>query len=238
MSRGEPLGTRGGRPSPCACPGARGGSRSARLDEQHERTGGVAGPRDRVLRGGDLVERAADVHGGGRATCRGLSPRDRPEGPVELEDARPVAVAREPSRVPAGQARAGQPQQLTRGHVEQRGRGARELVEGLDPASRFDPAAQRAQLGRERVGQSLGAALSDGPADPVRAQREHDSEGRAGRAAQRQHRVAQQPASSARARSPSKRERASPVAERRALGRSAPSAADGGAAAAGRGSRA
>ena len=44
--------------------------------------------------------------------------------------------------------------------------------------SRFYPAAQRAQLGRECVGQSLGAALSDGPADPVRAQREHDSEGR------------------------------------------------------------
>ena len=52
-----------------------GGVEEARLHEQHERTGGVFALRDRVLRGGDLVERAADVHGGGAGDLRGAGDR-------------------------------------------------------------------------------------------------------------------------------------------------------------------
>src|SRR5215210_556668 len=172
------------------CPGrvfARGGAgrvEEARLHEQHERMIWMLAPHHGLLRGGDLVERAADVH----CACPndlGGAPWDRAvECPVELEDARAVAVAAEPPGVPVGQTWAGQPTQLTGGHVEQRGPGVQELVEGLDPVTHLDPAAERAQLGCERVSQPLRTAADHGPANPVRADCENDSEGRAGRAAQ------------------------------------------------------
>ena len=55
-------------------------------------------------------------------------------------------------------------------------------------------------MGRERVGEALRAAARHRPADPVRAQREHEAERRAGRAAQRQHRVGGSSRRAARAR--------------------------------------
>ena len=73
----------------------------ARLGEQDERTVCVPPLPRSPLRGGDLVERAADVDGAGVAAL-GRRPRDRAvERPVDLEDARPVAPAREPLSIPA-----------------------------------------------------------------------------------------------------------------------------------------
>ncbi len=79
-------------------------------------------------------------------------------------------------------------------------------------------AAERAQVRDERVRQALRSAPRDGPADAVGAQREHDPERGAGRARRSESiECAQHPARSARARSPSKRDRASAAADRRAL---------------------
>ena len=120
-----------------------GGIEEGRLDEQHEGTARMLALRNRLLGGGDLVESAAEMHGAGAGNLR-RAPRDRAvEGPVELEDTWPVAVASEPSRVPVGQAVAGQPQELTRGHVEQRGAGVCDLVERLHPSAGMDLAATR-----------------------------------------------------------------------------------------------
>ena len=195
--------------------------------------------RDRLLRGGDLVERAAEMHSA-RARDLRRAPGDRTvEGPVELEDTRAVAEAPKACGIAVWQAVAGQLEHLARGHVEQ-GRGrACELVERLHPSPRLDLAADRTQVRGERVGQALRAAAGDGPADPVRAQRQHDSEGCAGRGPQREHRMgaapAQQGARSLALEAPTAPVR-SPIAAR--LRRSAPVPADDGAGAAGRGSRA
>ena len=170
---------------------------------------------DHVLLGGDdLLERPAEVHRAG-AGHLGRRPRDRPvERPVELEHPGPVAVAPEPAPVAGGQAVAREPHQLARARVEQHGARVAELGQRVDRPAGLHYAAERAQVPGERVRQPLGAAAHHRPADGVRAQQQHEPEGRARSGAQRSIEWAAQPPNSARARSPSKRERASPDAER------------------------
>ena len=194
----------------------------------------------RLLRGGDLVERAAEVH---RARARDLrrAPGDRAvERPVELEDARPVAVAREPPGV-AGRAAGRRPASASWRGVTSSSVAPAPASSSSDsthlPVSISPPRERRCD--GERVGQALRAAARHRPADPMGAQREHDPEGGAGRRAQREHRVraaageqrARPLALEARARQPGRR-------AERAQRRSAPAPADGAAGEAGRGSRA
>ena len=223
----------------CLPVGRAGRVEEARLHEQDERAGGMLALRGRLLRGGDLVERAAEVHGA-RARDLRRAPGDRPvERPVELEDARPVAVAREPPRVPVRQARRRPASAAGAGSRRAAWRRRLRARRATPPISRLDLAAERTQVGRERVGQALRAAAGDGPADPVRAQREDDAEGRAGRArsesiewaAAAAQEGARALALEARAREPRRR---AECAQRR----SARAPADGAAGAAGRGSRA
>ncbi|MFN8185538.1 MAG: hypothetical protein U0R69_00515 [Gaiellales bacterium] len=71
------------------------------------------------LGGGDLLERPAEMDGR-RPTALLGPPRDRGvEREVELEDARAVPVALEPSPVPVGEPATGDPQELARREVEE-----------------------------------------------------------------------------------------------------------------------
>ena len=91
----------------------------ALLGEQHERPlRDLPAPRRR-LRRRDLLQRRSEVDGPG--ACAFLRPPgDRPvERPVELEHARPVAVALQPAAVARGEAVAGQVEQAARRHVEE-----------------------------------------------------------------------------------------------------------------------
>ena len=151
----------------------------------------MAPARGGLLGLGDLVERGAQVHGA-RARDLGCGPGDRAvERPVELEHPRAVAKAAQSAPVEVRQARARQADELARGDVEQhRLRAAvRQLVERVDPPPRLQDAAQRAQVGRERLGQALRAAARHRPPDRVRGQRQHETEGGTDRRPQRQHRV-------------------------------------------------
>ena len=89
---------RGSRPRRCAC--LRG--RACRIEQASAGRAARRAARSsrrslgRALRGGDLLERAAEVHGRRACAHSGRRPRDRPgERPVELEDARAVAEALE-----------------------------------------------------------------------------------------------------------------------------------------------
>ena len=87
-SRRSSPAARGSTRSRCACPPARGdGSNCALLHDHHERTLRVLAAPHRRLGRGDLLERAADVHGR-RVEAARVAPRDRSvERPVELEHA-------------------------------------------------------------------------------------------------------------------------------------------------------
>ncbi len=91
----------------------------ALLAEDQEGALAVASAVHVALRGADLLEGAPHVHRGGLAARRVL-PGDRPvEGPVELEDAGTVAVAREPAAVAGGKRVAGDADELLGGGVEE-----------------------------------------------------------------------------------------------------------------------
>ena len=115
-------------------------------------------------------------------------PRHRPvERPVELEHARPVAGSAAAGAVRGGSRSPARPR-ICRGVTSRRGRARRrELVERADHAAPgLDLAAERAEVRRERVGDRLGAATRERPADRVREQAEDEPERgrqRAGRAA-------------------------------------------------------
>ncbi len=119
----------------------------ARLSEQRERRRGAVALL--ALRRDDLVERSAEMHGR-RAGTALVAPRDRPgERPVELERAGAVPEAAQAARVPVGQTRAAETQQLARRDVAEHDVRSRKLV---DEARGPDLAAALAQPVRERIG--------------------------------------------------------------------------------------
>ena len=106
------------------------------------------------LRGGDLLQRAPEVHGARAAAVR-RGPRHGPvEGQVELEHAGAVAVAGQLAAVARGEPVAGQGEHLARGHVEQHGPRRGQRVHALHPGAGPDLPAERAQVGRQGVGQA------------------------------------------------------------------------------------
>ena len=97
---------RDSRRSRCACRPGRGVASNwlCCTTSTNGRSRMLAAP-DGGLGGGDLVERAADVHGRGLEAAR-IAPRDRPvERPVELEDAGAVAIAAQAAHVACRQDR-------------------------------------------------------------------------------------------------------------------------------------
>jgi len=98
------------------------------------------------------------------------------ERPVELEDARAVAVARQPVSIARGETRAGEGEELTRRDVEEHGAHVPELGERGHLAPGLDLPAERAQVRGERPGDPLRAAAHERPADRVAEQPEHQPE--------------------------------------------------------------
>ena len=168
----------------CLPVGRAGGVEQARLHEQHERAlGMLAAATAACSEAAISLERAAEVHG-----ARASAPPARVQGigaverPVELEDARPVAVAPEPARVARPAARSPASRSSCRGvtssSVGPAASAARRATRPICPVSISPPSERR--CGGERVGQALRAAARHGPADGVRAHRQHDAEGGAG----------------------------------------------------------
>jgi hypothetical protein len=164
-------------PSGVLALGGAGRVEQARLHEQHEGALVVAPAHGGVLRRGDLAERAAQVDRPG-ARRLGRAPRDRPvERPVELEDARAVAVPLEAPAIAVRQPVARNAQQLARRDVDQHRRGVAQLVERLDAAPGLHRPAGAAQLGGEGLGQALRSATGDRPADRMGTHAEDEPEG-------------------------------------------------------------
>src|SRR6516165_1455351 len=108
-------------------------------------------PCRRLLRGCDLLQGAAEVHGAGAGDLWS-GPGDRAiERPVQLEDTGPIAVAGKLPRIARRQMATRKPQQLAWGHIEQGHAETRQLVDRLHPSPGLDLAAGRTQMRRERV---------------------------------------------------------------------------------------
>src|SRR3990172_3530698 len=116
---------------------------------------------------GDLRQGASDVTRAG-SPARLCLPRDRAvERKVDLECSRAVAVSRQLTLVSTREALACDADDLTWGHIEQEGASRGEVVEGLDRSARDYLAAERAQVGGERIGDALGAPAGDRPSQSV-----------------------------------------------------------------------
>ena len=171
-----------------------------------------------VLGRRDLVERAAEVHGAGAGDLRG-GPRDRPvERPVELEDAGPVAVAREPAPVAAAAA-GRRPSAAAAAGVTSSSAGRRPAARRRTRPVGPSRSGRRASAGGRRARRRVAASRRAATGQPTACALTASTIPNAALTGVRSDSIecAQQPASSARARSPSKRERASPTAERIAL---------------------
>ena len=145
------------------------------------------------LRRGDLVERAAEVHGRG-AGAVGVGPRDRAvERPVELEHPGAVAVAGERPAIPVGNGVTGNREHLAWREVEQHRIGRREFGERRDPPVALDPTTEALQDGHERVGDLLRSTLRERPPDEMGEHAEHQAVARRHGRLQAQDRVAGEP---------------------------------------------
>ena len=189
MSKVEPFGTWQYAHAVCLPAGARAGRTGSA-----GRAGRTAAQRARLapaqLRGRDLVEGAAHVHGR-RASAFVGAPRDRSgERPVELEHARPGAVALEVAAVGGGEPRPRQIEQVARRHVEQHGTCLAELGRATRPRGR-SRSGRRARGGRTRARRRSAASPRGAIGQPTACASTPSVRPNAalGRAVQRQHRV-------------------------------------------------
>ncbi len=133
------------------------------------------------------------MHGTGVRARRCL-PGDRPiERQIDLEHPRAVAIAFELAAVALRQARAGDRQHLARREVEQDRARGRQGVDRLDRRPGDDLATERAQAGRQGIGDPLRAATRERPADRVAHGTKDEPEGRARRLFQGQERMSGEP---------------------------------------------
>ena len=140
----------------------------------------------RAFRLGDLLERAAEMHGR-RAPAVGRRPRDRPfQSPVELEDAGAVPIALKRVRVVSGQLVAGDAQELPRDDVGQDGVRVRQLV---DRACGADLPTKLLETIGQRVGEPLRPSSGKAPAEDVRGRDQEQPDASARPRLERQHRV-------------------------------------------------
>ncbi len=131
--------------------------------------------------------------GGSRALAR--RPGNRlAQCPVDLESARAVAVALELHAVAPRQPRSGDPQDLPRRQVQEDRAGGGKVVERAHRGAGDDLAAERAQVGGERLRDAPRAAARDRPAYGVARDGQDQPEGRADRFRERKRRVGRDPA--------------------------------------------
>ena len=170
------------------------GGRSGRIEqgllrEQDIGTLGKAATLDLAFRGGDLGERATEVHGGGAGDVA-VGPRDRAvEGPIHLEHPGPVPKPAERSRVAARQGVAGERDHLTWGQIEQHRVGGRQFGKRFDTVVALERPAQTFEHPDQCVGDLLGTASRHRPTDDVGENAEHQPVPSRHRRSQRQDRV-------------------------------------------------
>ena len=161
----------------------------ALLAQDEERPLGVPAATHVALRGADLLERAADVHGR-RLAARGIAPRDRTvERPVELEDAGPVAVA---ARGGGGSRPAARRPRCARAGRATVSKSTTRAAAGRRGARRGGPSRcgrRGSQVGGERARDRVRAARRDRPVLDVRGEREEQPDRRGERLRERQDRV-------------------------------------------------
>ena len=170
-----------------------------------------------ALRADDLIERPAEVDR--RSPSQAVSgPGHRPrQGPVDLEDTRPVAESLVAPPGPRRESIAGDVDRRLRRRVEDDDPGLRQVVEGLDPV-RPSRSRRRAAGPRRRARQRWPPCRPGPTASPtawayIPSTRPNDAvSGRSRRTIE----CAARPTNSACAASPRKRDRARPAAERRA----------------------
>src|SRR5258706_8843604 len=143
-------------------------SEQALLGQQRERSLGRYGLPNGSLAGRDLWQRAAEMERRG-AQAVGISPWNRSvERKIDLEDARPVAEAREPPSIALGEPVTGNGEQLAWRDVGKRRSCPRQLIQRGNGYAGDNLAAEVTQIGRERVHDALRAAARQRPADVVR----------------------------------------------------------------------
>ncbi len=118
---------------------------------------------NRGLAGGDLREGAADVHGAGAAALRRPPRHGAGEGIVELEHAGATPEAAKRAAIAPREAGTRDALEARRIGVEEDGALGAEAIEGIDAIAHRDLASERAQGGRERVGDALRASASHRP---------------------------------------------------------------------------
>src|SRR3989442_15125732 len=102
----------------------------ALLGDDHIRCLSVCPRARRLLGSGDFGEGTPQVHRGSALARRGPPWNRAVEGPIDLEDCRPVAIPLELAPVARRQAMAGEAQYLPGSDVEQHSVGRRQLVDG------------------------------------------------------------------------------------------------------------
>lgn len=126
----------------------------------------------------DLMECAAEMEGErgaalGRAPGNGFG-----QGVVNFEGTGAVAEALEFAGVLRGEAIARDLEELMRGEVAE-GEGLGQFVEGVDAMAGVEGSVELVEAGDESVGNGLGSALRDGPADAVGCCGENETDGAA-----------------------------------------------------------
>ena len=102
------------------------------LPDEHVRSNRRLTPPDRLLAGGDLLERHAEMDRSGAAALARLPGNRAVERPVDLEDARAVAESLEFAAVAGRQAVAGDRDEFPGSDVEEDDAGGREITQGGD----------------------------------------------------------------------------------------------------------
>ncbi len=188
MSNVDPLGTwRVSAHAARCCPCRRARRiEQARLGQQHERPFGVLACGGGILGGGDLVERAAQVHC--RSTrARSVSPGNRPaQRPIDLERGSPESVLREPVAISCRERVACYCDELSGVGVEQYEARVAQLRRRRDPMIDNERPAQRLEIIRQCSRDRLCAANREGPAMRVSERAEDETEGRARGGVERQ----------------------------------------------------
>ena len=165
------------------------GVEQAGLGDEHERSLAVPALPRRRLGGGDLVERAADVHRC-RPRRRRITPRHRRgQGVVDLEGGGPVAEPPQPASIASGEAVAGEVGERMRADVGEHHPRRRQIGERGDRPVALDRAAVARQRSHEGVGDRLRATGGERPPGGVADGTEQHADAGGERSVERQHRV-------------------------------------------------
>src|SRR5690349_16195344 len=114
---------------------------------------------------------------GGCLRALGRAPRNwAVERPVQLKDARSIAITTQFASVARRETVTGNLQELTRGYIQQHATRRREIVKRCNAHTRHNFAAKRFQMRSQGVRDVLRTAARNGPAAVVAKRQQHQSE--------------------------------------------------------------